>query len=83
LLVDPTRSSIAKETVRSEEVVVAGPLTLKQCPDCYPTVQRAFIARLPIKMEGFEIVVDGKIYERWGFAVALINWDALIERSDI
>ncbi|CAB9511086.1 Receptor-type guanylate cyclase gcy [Seminavis robusta] len=83
LLTDPARKFIAEATIPSEKIVIAGPLTLRQCQDCDPTVERAFIARIPIAMEGKEIVVNDVPYEKWGFAVALINWNALIERSSV
>jgi len=84
LLEDPARKFIAQATVPADSVVIAGPLTLKQCdPDCHPTVEKAFIARLPIASDHHTIDVDGKTYNRWGFAVALINWAAMVERSNI
>jgi len=84
LLTDPARSFIAKATIPSEDVVIAGPLPLRQCDDCHPTVEQAFIARLPIVSRGSHTIdVDGISYRRWGFAVALINWNKLIERSHV
>jgi signal transduction histidine kinase len=83
LLTDPKRAFIAQATLRSDELVIAGPLTLLQCQDCDPIVRKAFIARLPIAMEGHQIEVNGQFYDRWGFAVAIINWNALVERSDV
>ena len=46
LLTDPARKFIAEATIPSEDIVIAGPLTLRQCPDCDATVKKAFIARL-------------------------------------
>jgi sensor domain CHASE-containing protein len=83
LLNDPSRKFIAEATIPSDGVVIAGPLTLTQCHDCHPTVEKAFIARFPIQMPGTEIVVNGKSYSKWGFAVAIINWNALVERSGV
>ena len=83
LLTDPSRSFIAEATIPSDGVVIAGPLTLTQCHDCDPTVERAFIARFPIEMPGTKIVVQGVSYSKWGFAVAIINWNALVERSEV
>jgi signal transduction histidine kinase/CheY-like chemotaxis protein len=83
LLTDPKRAFIAQATLPSDKLVIAGPLTLKQCQDCDPVVRKAFIARLPIAMEGHQIEVNGQFYDRWGFAVAIINWNALVERSDV
>mmetsp|Transcript_3443 Transcript_3443/g.5060 ORF Transcript_3443/g.5060 Transcript_3443/m.5060 type:complete len:753 (+) Transcript_3443:107-2365(+) len=85
LLSDPARVFIAEATVPRSDVVTAGPLALKQCSDCDPTVRHAFIARLAINALTDEqvITVGGVPYKKWGFAVALINWGELIERSDI
>jgi sensor domain CHASE-containing protein len=83
LLTDPARKFIAEATVPSDKVVIAGPLTLRQCHDCDPTVEKAFIARLPITSESNYIQVNGEEYPRWGFAVALINWNELVERSGV
>ena len=85
LLTDPERTFIAEETVPSDEVVIAGPLTLRQCPDCGAQVKTAFIARLAINAltDDQIITVKGVEYKKWGFAVALINWAELVDRSDI
>jgi hypothetical protein len=83
LLSDPARKFIAEATVPSNDVVIAGPLSLFQCQDCDPTVEKAFIARLPIKSEANFIAVNGERYARWGFAVALINWNELVQRSGV
>jgi sensor domain CHASE-containing protein len=83
LLNDPARKFIAEATVPSNNVVIAGPLRLKQCQDCDPIVEKAFIARLPIKSETNFIPVNGEQYARWGFAVALINWNELVQRSGV
>jgi signal transduction histidine kinase len=80
LLADPERRVIAQETLLADKVTIAGPLSLKQCRDCDPTVEKAFIARLPID---HAMDFDGKARTRWGFAVALINWEELIGRSNI
>lgn len=84
LLSDPNRKFIAEATVPQEDVVIAGPLSLTQCQGCDPTVEKAFIARLPIasKMNN-TIPINGVDYNRWGFAVALINWNELIIRSGV
>ena len=83
LLTDPARKFIAEATIPQDDIVIAGPLTLRQCPDCDATVKQAFIVRLAIEMKGHEIVVDDVHYEKWGFAVALINWEELINRSGV
>jgi hypothetical protein len=83
LLTDPSRKFIAEATIPSQTVVIAGPLKLKQCQDCDPTVEKAFIARFPISMKGTEVVVNGISYPKWGFAVAIINWNVLVEKSGV
>lgn len=83
LLNDPARKFIAETTVASNDVVIAGPVSLQQCQDCDPTVEKAFIARLPIRSDTNVITVNGERHGRWGFAVALINWKALVQRSGV
>jgi sensor domain CHASE-containing protein len=83
LLTDPDRSFIAEQTVPSDDLVIAGPLKLTQCEDCAPTVQEALIARLPIYSKTDIITVNGVDYPRWGFAVAIINWDAVVRQSGV
>ena len=83
LLYDPQRKFIAEATVPSDKVVIAGPIKLRQCQDCDPLVEQAFIARLPIASETNVITVNGEGYNKWGFAVALINWNELVERSGV
>mmetsp|Transcript_9703 Transcript_9703/g.14565 ORF Transcript_9703/g.14565 Transcript_9703/m.14565 type:complete len:812 (-) Transcript_9703:51-2486(-) len=81
LLNDPNRVAIARATVPSADVVIAGPLTLIQGD--FPVVKETLIARLPINMEGQEIILDGVSYPCWGFAVVLINWEVFKERSSL
>lgn len=76
---DPKMEYIALQSIKSEQVGVAGPLPLKQCPTCDPF----FIARLPIIYNQNNITVDGVAYPRWGFATALIAWTALVHKSGI
>jgi hypothetical protein len=83
LLTDPARKFIAEATVPSSKVVIAGPLTLRQCEHCDPTVEKAFIARLPIASDSNIISVSGEDYYKWGFVVALINWNELVKRSGV
>jgi hypothetical protein len=83
LLTDPARKFIAEATVPSDRVVIAGPLPLRQCQGCDPTVEKAFIARLPISSETNVITVNGVDHKKWGFAVALINWNELVKRSGV
>lgn len=81
LLSDPDSKYIAGSTLKQDEVVIAGPLSLRQCKNCDATVEKAFIARLPIEVPYHQIAVDGVPYNRWGFATALINWETLINQS--
>lgn len=85
LLTDPQRKFIARVTVPSDDVVIAGPLTLRQCSDCDPTVQTAFIARMAIDALSDKqlIHIDGMDYKKWGFAIALINFAELVNRGEI
>ncbi|KAI2493739.1 PAS fold [Fragilaria crotonensis] len=85
LFVDPANSFIAKSTFAKDTVSIAGPLKLRQCRDvtCDAAVEKAFIARLPIADPNNTIQVDGITHNKWGFATALINWEALVTRSDI
>jgi sensor domain CHASE-containing protein len=87
LLSDPARKFIAEQTLQDDELIVAGPLTLRQCDGCDPTVKKAFIARLPIKSSNNSTNMTsektGRRYGKWGFAVALINWERLVVDSDI
>jgi signal transduction histidine kinase/CheY-like chemotaxis protein len=79
LLNAPFTKYIATESLAKEEVGIAGPMTLNQCPTC----GLYFIARLPVKTEKHQITVCGEAQNRWGFATALIHWEALIERNEI
>lgn len=79
LFEDPGMKYIALQSIPQEVVGVAGPLTLKQCPECDPF----FIARLPVIDPRHTIRVDGESYNRWGFATALIAWTALVEQSGV
>ena len=83
LLTDPKSKFIAEQTVKKDRVIVAGPRALRQCQGCHPTVEEAFIARLPIVSDDHIMYVDGEPYNRWGFATALINWRQLVTRSGI
>lgn len=83
LLTDPARKFIAEATVPADDVVIAGPLTLQQCEDCDPLVQRGLIVRLPISSENNTIIVNDVGYKKWGFAVGIINWEQLIVQSGV
>mmetsp|Transcript_3577 Transcript_3577/g.5998 ORF Transcript_3577/g.5998 Transcript_3577/m.5998 type:complete len:726 (-) Transcript_3577:367-2544(-) len=82
---DPARTVAAETTLSSDDIVIVGPLTLRQCHDCDPTVRQAFIARLAIASEeGNEIEINDNVYkDKWGFTVVLINWEELLIKSGI
>jgi signal transduction histidine kinase len=80
LLNDPVMRYIALDSIDEENVVVAGPQPLVQCPKC----GNFFIARLPIVDPRHEIIgLDGVPYPRWGFATALIDWTQMVNSSGI
>ncbi|KAG7347634.1 hybrid sensor and regulator fused protein [Nitzschia inconspicua] len=80
LLNDPIMKFIALGSLEKEEVVVAGPMPLVQCPECGDF----FIARLPIVDPKHKIIgLDGVAYPRWGFATALIDWTQMVNSSGI
>lgn len=83
LLSDPQRVFHAEESLVNGELVTVGPIPLVQCQGCDPIVEQAFIARLPILMDHHNITTsEGHLLpRRWGFAVALINWRALVEKT--
>ena len=85
LINNPVYRYIAERTIESNNVVVQGPITLRQCADmkCDPTVSMAFVARISIASKVDVIEVNGIPYNKWGFAAVLINWNALIEQSNI
>jgi hypothetical protein len=83
LLSDPHRFFGAQKTIAAHRVVTLGPIPMQQCHDCHPFVEQAFIARLPIYMDDYNLEVAGEEYNVWGFSVALINWKELMTRSNI
>jgi hypothetical protein len=87
LLTDPNRVIYAKSVIRSEGIYIAGPLTLRECQllrgACKSTVEKAFVAALPIRSQEHHIFVDGTSYPVWGSVEALINWEILVERSGV
>jgi signal transduction histidine kinase/CheY-like chemotaxis protein len=78
LLEEPKMRFIARESMKREEVGIAGPRPLNQCPEC----GLFFIARLPVLSEHHVIVIDGIAYPRWGFATAIINWNELFHHFE-
>ncbi len=83
LLTDPARKVIVAKALPRENVSIVGPVTLRQCDNCDPTVEKAFIARLPILSDTNVISINGVNHMRWGFAAALINWNELVQNSSI
>jgi hypothetical protein len=83
LLSDPHHFLMAQATIAAHRVVTLGPIPMQQRHDCHPLVEQAFIVRLPIYMDEYSLEVADEEYNVWGFAVALINWKALVTRSNI
>lgn len=83
LLQDPARKFIAEQTVPADDLVIAGPLRLTQCPECPSIVRQALIARLPIYSNQYNMTVKGETWPRWGFAVAIIAWNKLVDESGV
>jgi hypothetical protein len=88
LLADPERRFMTESTLTQSKLVVDGPLTLRQCPNCEPTVRKAFVARLPINSLQDDhmsaVTIDhANRYGKWGFAVALVHWENLVAQSGI
>lgn len=76
---DPILQYVARQSIKQKQVGIAGPRILHQCPTC----GLYFIIRLPIVSRTHHIEIDGESYPRWGFATALINWDALLAKGGI
>jgi hypothetical protein len=87
LFASSDNSFTARQSIKKSEISVVGPFPIEYCQeeDCSPetVVQKAFFARLPIRASARQKVVDGVAYNFWGFATGGINWNALIERSNI
>ncbi len=86
LIAIPTLESFSDSVLRSKGIYIAGPLTLQEClkdGDCDVSVEKAFIAALTIKSNNHTIPFQGDSFKSWGAVEAIINWEALIERSDI
>jgi len=84
LLATPEQRADAEDTVKSGDLVFAGPITLNQCAQCDPVARQAFLARVPINApidSGIVFDLNGQDYPFWGFATALINWEVMVERS--
>ena len=82
----PNRTLFSQDVLSSKDVFITGPLSLKfsSCTgDCEFSVEKAFIASLPISSKNHTIVIRDEVYERWGSIEAIINWNTLIQRSDI
>jgi hypothetical protein len=65
LLTDPTSRLYGKTVVKSEEIIIIGPLALKECQDgkeCDSLVESAIIAALPAVYGDHIIEIDGKEY---------------------
>ncbi len=88
LIATPSRTAFSESVLSSNGVYMAGPLTLQQCSngrECNVSVKKAFIGALPINSgnRNHTILVNDKSFNLWGSVEAIINWEALIDRSDI
>jgi hypothetical protein len=87
LIAEPSRTAFSKSVLSSSGINMTGPLTLEQCSGrdlaCNVSVEKAFIGALPIKSNNHTIMVLKETFKQWGSVEAIINWKALIERSDI
>eukprot|EP00934_Nitzschia_sp_Nitz4_P006525 Nitzschia sp. Nitz4//scaffold296_size27349//17842//21644//NITZ4_008200-RA/size27349-snap-gene-0.41-mRNA-1//-1//CDS//3329546273//6515//frame0 len=86
LVAMPTRTEFSESVMESDGIYIEGPVTLSQCSEngkCSGSVEKVFIASLPVESVNHTIEVGDKTYDRWGSVEALINWKALIDRSNI
>jgi sensor domain CHASE-containing protein len=86
LVAVPSRTAFSKSVLSSNGTYITGPLTLQQCfggGACNVSVEKAFIGSLPISTNNHTIVVMNETFKRWGSVEAIINWNALIQRSRI
>ena len=77
------KPSVMQNLMSPSKVILQGPYAITVCPDCAYVVGQTFIARLNVQSNNHTIDVDGQVYNSWGFVAALINWQALIDRSGI
>ncbi|CAB9506982.1 Sensor protein kinase WalK (Fragment) [Seminavis robusta] len=76
----------AEKTLRSDNLVIAGPITLRHCIDhgsCHNAVKKAIVLRLAVPMPGRPIVLPttGEEVDRWGMVVATIDWLQVVKES--
>jgi signal transduction histidine kinase/CheY-like chemotaxis protein len=71
----PANKGIAEAITENDSVGVDGPQPLLPCPAC----GNYFIARLAIKSNLQNVSING----HWGFASVLINWDMLLNHSQL
>jgi hypothetical protein len=82
----PKRTLFSEAVLSSNDVYIAGPLNSKfsSCVgNCDFSVERAFIASLPLNSKNHTIASRDVVYQRWGSIEVLIDWQALILRSGI
>ena len=78
------RTGIIK-TTEQDDIILFGPFSLAQsCPE-NEVCGLGFVARYPVRSEYHEIVVDSSntIPNRWGLASVILDWDALVAKSEI
>ena len=81
ILNNPKFAAGVRATLRQEEAVLIGPMTLLACPTCGPH----FAVRYPIPSSTYDLRDNaGNVYpHRWGVTAAVLDWTALLEKSQI
>eukprot|EP00934_Nitzschia_sp_Nitz4_P008072 Nitzschia sp. Nitz4//scaffold74_size92883//42717//46457//NITZ4_004825-RA/size92883-augustus-gene-0.12-mRNA-1//-1//CDS//3329557601//8062//frame0 len=86
LLEIPARIDYVESVLDSDGIYIAGPWTLEECAgsgQCSVSVEKAFIAALPVDSANHTIESGELVFNKWGSVEAIINWNALINRSNI
>jgi hypothetical protein len=82
LFASSDNSFTARQSIKKSEIIVVGPFPVEHCQeeDRSPetVVQKAFFARLRPPESCRRVACNF-----WGFATGGINWNNLVERSDI
>lgn len=65
LLIDPLRKDAAEAAIIANKIVVAGPVTLRGCVDCHPSVEQVYACRLkspiiPLRCKVY-LITDGAL----------------------
>ncbi len=75
LLEDSSRSTLTKKAAKDDRWTIQGPIKLVQRESS--VVDQAIIGRYPMHVPYHNVTIDGKLYDLWGFSVALMDWDRL------